>query len=226
MCIVIWKPKGVKITEELYNAFVKSGENNSDGIGVAIKREGSKGLSVCKGLYKPESFVDALKNIKLYDDDEILFHARIRTHGDISNENCHPYIVSSDENIRDLLNEDAIRYPVLAHNGFLAEFHDGSKHSDTYCYVQSYATIPEFMSLMERAGNVEKPDEKLQKMILSGWSKICVMFPEEERKTILLGNFQQDLGGCYFSNSTYRDYGYKRKGKKSAEPEINYTLVD
>jgi predicted glutamine amidotransferase len=170
MCIVILKPKGVKITDELFRAFVRSGNSNSDGIGVSIKRKGAKGLSICKGLYKAEPFIKALKEIELYDDDEILFHARIRTHGDISNENCHPYIVTTDEGVRDLLNEDNVHYPVLAHNGFFSEFHDGSKHSDTYCYVQSYATMPEVMSLMEIAGNIENPDTKLQKMVL--WEHI------------------------------------------------------
>ena len=204
MCIVIFKPKGTKCTEELIDAIITSGIRNSDGMGVAIKRDGKKTILLKKGLYKPESFGNFVRKLEIQDDDEMLFHARIRTHGATSDQNCHPYIISPTEAIIDNTSDESIKLPVLAHNGMMYDCYEtGSVHSDTYLFVKNFASLPGFMAMMKECGNIKTPKSKIQNIVF-GFNKICIMFPDKE--AILIGNFQIDLDGCYFSNSSYKNF--------------------
>lgn len=109
------------LIDDVYN-------NNPDGVGVMYS-DGRK-LSVSKFLPKNadevRQFITSLPN----DDRSMALHFRMKTHGLIDMENCHPYQVNSDT--------------WLAHNGVL---HTGNAadpdKSDTWHFINDYlSTVP------------------------------------------------------------------------------------
>lgn len=116
MCILIHHPANVSFSDALLNDFYS---HNSDGFG-AMYSEGGK-LVVVKTLGKPQEinalYKDALKGR------ECIIHYRMKTHGDIDMDNCHPYKVTDDI--------------WMAHNGILSMGNpvDKSK-SDTWHFIK------------------------------------------------------------------------------------------
>ena len=116
MCILIHHPANVSFSDELLNDFYA---HNSDGFG-AMYSEGGK-LVIVKTLGKPQEinalYKDALKGR------ECIIHYRMKTHGDIDMENCHPYKVTDDI--------------WMAHNGILAMGNPVDKtKSDTWHFIK------------------------------------------------------------------------------------------
>lgn len=116
MCILIHHPANVSFSDELLNDFYA---HNSDGFG-AMYSEGGK-LVVVKTLGKPQEinalYKDALKGR------ECIIHYRMKTHGDIDLENCHPYKVTDEI--------------WMAHNGILSMGNPVDKtKSDTWHFIK------------------------------------------------------------------------------------------
>jgi len=116
MCILIHHPSNVSFSDELLNDFYA---HNSDGFG-AMYAEGGK-LVVVKTLGKPQEinalYKDALKGR------ECIIHYRMKTHGDIDMENCHPYKVTDEI--------------WMAHNGILSMGNPVDKtKSDTWHFIK------------------------------------------------------------------------------------------
>lgn len=98
-------------------------DSNADGLGVMYPS--SDGLIVTKvlpkSLYEVQQFFDSLPS----DDRQVACHWRMRTHGDVDMDNCHPYQVS--EGI------------YLAHNGVLHTGNDADRSkSDTWHFIRDY----------------------------------------------------------------------------------------
>jgi hypothetical protein len=116
MCILIHHPANVSFSDELLNDFYA---HNSDGFG-AMYSEGGK-LVVVKTLGKPQEinalYKDALKGR------ECIIHYRMKTHGDIDLDNCHPYKVTDEI--------------WMAHNGILSMGNPIDKtKSDTWHFIK------------------------------------------------------------------------------------------
>jgi hypothetical protein len=127
MCLIGVKNTGVhkksKISEEL---FMRSITVNPDGMGVMYIGEDER-VIVEKAL-KREDMIKLYHKVK--DFPFFAYHVRIKTHGVISEENCHPYqILSKEEDGEDMW---------LMHNGILrgtkATFN--SQRSDTFHFVE------------------------------------------------------------------------------------------
>ena len=118
MCILIHHTPKTVFTEEVLRDFYDS---NSDGFG-ACWGDGEK-VHVLKHVGSVEDI------ITLYNDHvrgkECIIHFRMKTHGDIDYENCHPYHITDDL--------------WLAHNGILSTGNvaDTTK-SDTWHYIRNY----------------------------------------------------------------------------------------
>lgn len=96
MCILILKPKGVKLPD--YVTLCKCARRNPHGFGFAV--QGSK-------PYKTLDFQDFIS--RLYSEDEdlpMMIHFRLATHGSIKPSNCHPF-------------KDDSNGIVFAHNGVI-----------------------------------------------------------------------------------------------------------
>lgn len=96
MCILILKPKGVKLPD--YTTLCKCARRNPHGFGFAV--QGSK----------PFKTLDFQKFITaLYEADEdkaMMIHFRFATHGSIKSSNCHPF-------------RDETNGLIFAHNGVI-----------------------------------------------------------------------------------------------------------
>lgn len=133
MCVAIYKPAGTEIPREDLEACF---EQNDDGAGFAIVCQGKKKpepfIHVSKGFFKFKDFWKAWNGLpsptKNYD---ALIHFRISTHGGISRDNCHPFLIETPK----------WQYAVV-HNGV---FHDMTKFatnnkSDTRLFVERVLT--------------------------------------------------------------------------------------
>lgn len=124
MCLLVTQSANTVFDDD----FLKGVYNlNSDGIGVMFAENDSLNIMRCIPVTE-QDFIDFFRtNIQ---GRNCAWHARMRTHGDIDLDNCHPYqVISAEEG-----------YPLyLAHNGILSMGNaaDTSK-SDTWHYIQDY----------------------------------------------------------------------------------------
>lgn len=123
MCILIQQPKGHTFSNFWLKDFYKG---NADGIGVMYAENGK--LVVKKAL--PKSQEELIEFYRAHvQGKECFIHLRMRTHGDINLEQCHPYEIFGEES----------DYPLyLMHNGVLKSGNaaDTSK-SDTWHYIKN-----------------------------------------------------------------------------------------
>jgi len=86
MCVIIHKPKGVKLKTKLLK---KAWEYNPDGSGFAV-RSGKDSFTVKKGFMDFNLFIKAYHNAT-DQGQEAIMHFRIATHGTVIPSNCHPF---------------------------------------------------------------------------------------------------------------------------------------
>jgi len=126
MCLLITQAKN---SPELHSEWISDFYSyNSDGVGVMYVEKGN--LIVKKSLPKTErellAFYDAHIKGK-----NCAWHLRMRTHGDIDLDNCHPY---------QILNKATHGIDMwLMHNGILSTGNkENPKKSDTYHYIKNF----------------------------------------------------------------------------------------
>lgn len=114
MCIAIVKPKGKVISKDVLRTCF---ENNPDGCGFAYVQDNTvyikKFLNDFESFYSEYSKVENLSNM--------LIHFRIKTHGAVSLENCHPFKMNSRM--------------ALIHNGIISGYGDKENKSDTRDFI-------------------------------------------------------------------------------------------
>lgn len=118
MCLLVHQGKGVSFTD----AFLKDVYGkNEDGLGIMYAEDGKVHVYKCLPA-NAQDFVDfynmhAAKR-------ECVWHARMKTHGDIDFDNCHPYMVTDDI--------------WLAHNGILSTGNEADHtKSDTWHFIKN-----------------------------------------------------------------------------------------
>jgi hypothetical protein len=206
-------------------------KHNEDGIGVMWAADGK--LHIEKLV--PKSFKELKKFYRTYaDKKQCAVHFRMRTHGDIDLDNCHPYQVFGEDD----------GYPLwLMHNGVL---HTGnaadSSKSDTWHYINdiikpALASRPEdFMSdwfqtlveehiggsnkfvIMDAHGNmrtfnydsgVEWGDVWMSNTYAWDAGKAGLLKP------VAYGSFNKYGYGGYYSGSSWDDEDYLKPERKS-----------
>lgn len=116
MCILIQHPANTVFSDELLLDFY---QHNPDGFGAVYSEDGK--LVVIKTLGKP----DEIKAIyhEVLKGRECIIHYRMKTHGDIDLDNCHPYHVTDDI--------------WMAHNGILSMGNPVEpRRSDTWHFIE------------------------------------------------------------------------------------------
>lgn len=190
MCIAIFKPKGVDISEETLKA---CWENNPDGAGYAYVGRGR--LIVRKGLMNYESFIASWRDrvARYGKTSPFILHFRIRTHGTGDEINTHPF---------------RIKDGALIHNGTISgtgASSAGVGESDTSLFAKMFydKLTPEFLR-----------DNLKQFGSAIGYNKMVFLFRNGEH---YIAN--EDVGswsdGVWFSNSGYRTFD-ERWGGRSA----------
>ena len=200
MCIICYKPNKVDLpSDDVIRTMFK---NNPDGAGFMYPLGGiteSKDLiSVCrwegvqikKGFMDVESFLKALHEITKPKDRPIVMHFRIATHGKKDQGATHPFPLSGDK--------IELRAPIgIAHNGIISQCCSSSKMlSDTQIFVKRFLT-----EISLEKGFTTESLEPVS--MIAGYSNKFVLL-NKYGEVALVGNFVEE-GGCYYSNSTYKE---------------------
>ena len=197
MCIIVVKPRGHALPtwatlETCFN-------NNPDGAGYMYS--GDDGLvHIRKGFMDWADFKRSFKNEKKTFDWEkagIVFHFRIKTHGEVSRECCHPFPISRDlKRLR--MTELDCRYGI-AHNGIISGMRTDARTSDTMAYIMAIVA-----PCMKLADNIH--DENMASIITQtlGTSKLALLDGTGDIK--MFGSFNEEEG-IYYSNYSYDDWG-------------------
>lgn len=192
MCIVIWKGYENYIDDTtLKNCF----SMNPDGAGFALYSE-KDGFVFRKGLMTLPEFMDTYSPYNGKNPSNLtkgLIHFRIATHGAVTPENTHPFLVVKD---------DEPTYKVaLAHNGIIAELSKVKDISDTSLFVE---TVLKPIVNADKYGWMNEGFRILAEKYI-GWSKIVIM-DSEGNYTILNERQGHWVEGVWFSNYTFEGY--------------------
>lgn len=179
MCIAIYKPEGIKIDrkilERCYNA-------NPDGAGFMYNE--NKELHMHKGFF---SFKDFYKDYKQHESKQAVIHFRIKTHGPISTDNCHPFMVNKSLG--------------FVHNGVISGFGEGDM-SDTRHFNEEIVK-----PLAAKWGNLSLFQPAIKSLIESriGYSKL-IFLDRHGNYDIFNENKGVWDNGVWYSNSSYKPY--------------------
>lgn len=195
MCVAVSKKAGVKIPS--MEIFQQCFSRNRDGAGV-VWLEDNK-LHIEKGFMTFDAFKTFIEDLgNRIDTTNTLmgFHFRIKTHGEISRENTHPFPVSTNmSDLKQLSFETEGK--VAIHNGMISRFDGTLKNSDTQEF------ITEFLAPLNKGvPNWESNDVLVKWVEEMLGSKMCVFNTDGTFK--LLGNGWIEDEGVWYSNSSYK----------------------
>lgn len=186
MCVAIHKPIGASFTK---NELRQAWERNPDGGGFAYRTDEQSPIHICKGYFKKKAWVSDI--LELGKDVEVVAHARIATHGDISDENCHPFALCDNTG-------------AWVHNGILSGYNATAKESDTNLFTQGYLD-----PLLQRYPDFAHTEIGLRVLDeLLGTSKGIIMLHGLPVVIVnkSLGTLAHD--GMWYSNTLFRTCGY------------------
>jgi predicted glutamine amidotransferase len=178
MCLAIFKPAKVSIPQEhLRNGWI----GNSNGGGYAFVNK--KKLTVRKGIMTLKEFEEAIsKDLKQYSKSPFVIHFRIRSQGDMSAENTHPFNIAGG---------------VLIHNGTLdgtgAMYGTGESDTSKFCNLFgdkfTHAWVEENKAALERA--------------IGDYNKFVMLYENGKHHIIneKAGNWSGDV---WYSNHSYK----------------------
>jgi len=180
MCIAIYKSADKEISKETLQ---ECWDHNPDGAGYMYNVNGH--LKVKKGYFKFEDFWKSYTNS--CQGKKAVLHFRIKTHGEINKENCHPF------NINDNL--------AFVHNGIIGavETKSDKTKSDTW-HFNDHILKP----LINKYSDILEADS-FQLMIgdFVGSSKLVFLDNQDNVKI-----FNEDKGtwddGVWYSNTSYK----------------------
>lgn len=179
MCIAIYKPEGIKIDkatlERCFNA-------NPDGAGYMYND--NKQLHMHKGYF---TFKEFYKDFKKHEDKQAVIHFRIKTHGAINKDNCHPFMVNN-----------ALGF---VHNGVISGF-GVEDMSDTRHFNEEIVK-----PLVAKWGNLSLFQPAIKSLIESriGYSKL-IFLDRHGNYDIFNENKGMWDNGVWYSNSSYKPY--------------------
>ena len=177
MCIAIMKSENKKINkatlQRCYNA-------NPDGAGFMFAE--NKKLTVKKGYF---TFKDFYKEYKPHENKQVLLHFRIKTHGPINKNNCHPFLVNNSLG--------------FIHNGIISGYGD-NKESDTIAFNNAI-----LKKLVAKHGNNSLFDDPMVELIenVIGYSKL--VFLDRHGNYRIMNESKGDWhDGVWYSNSSWK----------------------
>lgn len=176
MCIAILKPADRVISEEILQA---CNEHNNDGAGFMYAENDQ--LHVQKGFFRFDDFMEAYKK---HENKKCVLHFRIKTHGDLSEDNCHPF------NVSDKL--------AFVHNGIIKIEETNKKYSDTWHFNEKIVK-PLYK---DNQGFLKKVYVKELLSGFIGYSKLIFM-DNKGRSTIVNADKGEWSNGVWYSNTSY-----------------------
>lgn len=207
MCIAIEKPSGSQVSEEhLKNSFLR----NPDGAGYAFIDTDGK-LLVRKGFMDFDSFMTSyIADVSV--ETTAIIHFRIKSVGNISAENCHPWLISCDGMAEP---EEGSGEICFIHNGTLTDFIDpSSDYSDTRNFRDRF-----LHTVAQEQGYdfLETPWIYYSIIKIAGSSKF-VFLDKDGRTTVINRELGTEHEGCWFSNESFKN---PPSNKKSSSTNLN-----
>ena len=177
MCIAIMKSANKKISKSTLR---RCYDANPDGAGFMYAED--KQLVVNKGYF---TFKEFYKEYKPHGDKQVLIHFRIKTHGPINKDNCHPFLVNSGLG--------------FIHNGIISGYGSSIK-SDTIEFNEAI-----LQKIVSKHGNNSLFDDPMVELIenVIGYSKL-VFLDRHGNYTIMnekKGNWND---GVWYSNMSWK----------------------
>lgn len=177
MCIAIMKSENKKINKATLK---RCYDANPDGAGFMFAE--NKELTVQKGYF---TFKEFYKEYKPHENKQVLLHFRIKTHGPIDKNNCHPFLVNNGLG--------------FIHNGIISGYGD-DKQSDT---IQFNNNI--LKKIVAKHGNNSLFDDPMVELIenVIGYSKLVFLDRHGNYKIM-----NEDKGswndGVWYSNNSWK----------------------
>lgn len=177
MCIAIYKPEGTTISkatlERCFNA-------NPDGAGFMYVD--NKELHMHKGYF---TFNEFYKNYKQHANKQAVIHFRIKTHGSINVDNCHPFLINKSIG--------------FVHNGIISGFGQNDM-SDTRHFNEEI-----IKPLVAKWGNLSLFQPAIKSLIESriGYSKL-IFLDRHGNHDIFNENKGIWENDVWYSNSSYQ----------------------
>lgn len=186
MCVIIHKPEGVEVTpKDIKGAF----ETNPDGFGVMFYDKAQDRIIGKKGVFKNIKKIMAVFNTLR--ETEAIYHFRIKTHGSICNEQCHPFqICSKDRDGMDIF---------FMHNGTIHKQKGQAGESDTQMFCNAF-----LKPLLQPNPNFIKTEafKDLIESYIGGYNKLAFMY--EDGKILRLNDMNwQEHEGLRCSNKHF-----------------------
>lgn len=136
MCIIMYKPEGVRLPSDWERTINIMFDNNPDGAGIMYDTD--QGIVFHKGLMDVSSVKRAIIRIKHKRSSRIAIHCRISTSGTTDQQMTHPFKLSNDKG--DLRCLNGVCDGALMHNGVISGL-EGKKLSDTANLTRAIADI-------------------------------------------------------------------------------------
>lgn len=190
MCLIVSKNKGVALPKE--ECLENAAQNNPDGIGIALHKEGSNEIIIKKDFTGIYTFLGWLHN-NVSINDSVIIHFRVATSGLKDEGNRHPFPITKN---KELLREtNLVCQSAVAHNGVLIAYDKHVTYSDTQKFIL------DILSDDEIKNNLANP--VIQKLLNN--------FLSHDRLAIMLSDGTQILLGEFNVNDgiSYSAYSYK-----------------
>ena len=177
MCIICVKPEGMELQDEVLQTMWDS---NSHGAGLMYAKDGQ--LTVKKGLMTFEEFLAAYKPIE---QNKLVLHFRIRTHGEKDASMTHPFEV--DNNL------------AFVHNGVISGM-GNQTHSDTWEFNEKIVK-----TLRASVSNFLQIDPIID-LISSKIGASKLVFMDNQGNTSIINEKygEQSSDGIWFSNGSWK----------------------
>jgi len=213
MCVIICKPAGKELAETDVRGAHRA---NPDGFGLMYYDEEKKDIIARKEVFKePDKIIKAVKALK---DVDACFHFRIRTHGPIAYQTCHPFRVTNKEKHGMTI--------YLMHNGIIHGMKEKQDESDTQAFVNSYLheLLKRDPSMIESEAFRDLIENKI-----GANNKLCFMYGEGKiirfNERSWMKHEDMDVSNRNFvSYGGYNNYDYTSgRRKKSWEKDEDST---
>ena len=218
MCIIVAKPKGVKMpkNEIFRNCFM----NNDDGAGLMYANPKTGMIEIEKGFMTWSSFETRLEELKSkydnFEDMNFVAHFRIGTQGKNDEHTCHPFPISSKDK---LLRKVRLTTDMgFVHNGILSDYSNRSYDYKTRTYTTKQTLLSDTQLFIKHQLNSYKSlnrnflkNKQVRDFIARYASENSSKFAfiDKGDNLYLFGSFTEDEG-VYYSNSSYSYSGYSR----------------
>lgn len=197
MCIAIMNPSNVTLKKNIIRT---CWDNNYHGGGLLYINSKTKQLESFKSLTDFDALYAKYQEVrKNHSKSKVVLHFRISTHGTISVENVHPFMVSKSLG--------------FVHNGIISQAPYSKQYSDTYMFNETMLKkLPS--DFLDNQAILDLLDDYI------GYSKL--LFLDSDNNHTIIG---EEKGvwdhGCWFSNTGYKpskylDYGGTKVAKGTA----------